>query len=103
MSGRYYQKAGRFNRRETSRVRLASKVAAPARTLPARERSRARPICRATGDGAVWITHLRKAAQGDRTFIKLPATVVLSAREEPADDEVAYGLRVRPGRNVVRV
>ena len=32
-----------------------------------------------------------------------PATVVLSAREEPADDDVAYALRIRPGRNVIRV
>ena len=32
-----------------------------------------------------------------------PATVVLSATEEPADDEVAYALRIRPGTAVVRV
>jgi GntR family transcriptional regulator len=32
-----------------------------------------------------------------------PATVVLSAAEEAADDDVAYGLRIRPGRPVVRV
>lgn len=30
-------------------------------------------ICRATGDGAVWITHLKKGSDG----IKLPATLVL--------------------------
>ncbi|HEY5846357.1 MAG TPA: GntR family transcriptional regulator [Microlunatus sp.] len=32
-----------------------------------------------------------------------PDTVVLSAREEPADDEVSYSLRTRPGRGVIRV
>lgn len=32
-----------------------------------------------------------------------PATVVLSAAEEAADDDVAYGLRIRPGRPVIRV
>ena len=32
-----------------------------------------------------------------------PATVVLSAREEAADDEVSYALRTRPGRGVIRV
>ena len=32
-----------------------------------------------------------------------PATVVLAAAEVPADDEVAYALRIRPGRPVVRV
>jgi putative two-component system hydrogenase maturation factor HypX/HoxX len=35
-------------------------------------------ICRATGDGAVWISHLKRAATGDRTFVKLPAAVALA-------------------------
>ena len=35
-------------------------------------------ICRATGDGAVWISHLRKARTGDRTFVKLPAALALA-------------------------
>ncbi len=34
-------------------------------------------ICRATVDGAVWITHLKKKNQGTRTFFKLPATLIL--------------------------
>ncbi|MGK7951430.1 MAG: hydrogenase maturation protein [Xenococcaceae cyanobacterium] len=34
-------------------------------------------ICRATVDGAVWITHLKKKRQGDRTFFKLPPTLLL--------------------------
>jgi putative two-component system protein, hydrogenase maturation factor HypX/HoxX len=35
-------------------------------------------ICRATVDGAVWITHLKRAPAGDRTFFKLPATRALA-------------------------
>ena len=34
-------------------------------------------ICRATGDGAVWITHLKKKSTENQTFLKLPATLVL--------------------------
>ena len=33
----------------------------------------------------------------------MPATVVLSASEEAADDDVSYALRIRPGRPVIRV
>jgi putative two-component system hydrogenase maturation factor HypX/HoxX len=36
-------------------------------------------ICRATHDGAVWITHLRAALDGERPF-KLPAAMVLGPR-----------------------
>jgi putative two-component system hydrogenase maturation factor HypX/HoxX len=35
-------------------------------------------ICRATVDGAVWITHLRRAPAGGRTYFKLPATRALA-------------------------
>jgi len=35
-------------------------------------------ICRATVDGAVWISHLKKKKQGERSFFKLPAAMVLS-------------------------
>jgi putative two-component system hydrogenase maturation factor HypX/HoxX len=38
-------------------------------------------ILRATRDGAVWIGHLRKIADGERTF-KLPATMVLGERAQ---------------------
>ena len=38
--------------------------------------TRAGAICRATIDGAVWITHLKRVANGEPTF-KLPATMVL--------------------------
>lgn len=34
-------------------------------------------ICRGTVDGAVWITHLKRKANGSQHFFKLPATVVL--------------------------
>jgi len=37
-------------------------------------------ICRATGDGAIWITHLRKAPQNGRTSVKLPAVDVLARK-----------------------
>lgn len=36
-------------------------------------------ICRATVDGAIWISHLkRKAINGDKPFFKLPAAMVLA-------------------------
>ncbi len=34
-------------------------------------------ICRATVDGAVWITHLKRRDDGDRAFFKLPAVQAL--------------------------
>jgi len=34
-------------------------------------------ICRATGDGAVWITHLKQKGNGEQVHCKLPATHVL--------------------------
>jgi len=37
-------------------------------------------ICRATADGAVWISQLKHARPGRRTAIKLPATQVLSTQ-----------------------
>ena len=47
--------------------------------------------------------HLTSFSREMRDRGLLPATVVLSGREEPADDDVAYALRIRPGRMVVRV
>ncbi len=35
-------------------------------------------ICRATVDGAVWISHLRKRKEGSQKFFKLPAATVLA-------------------------
>ena len=37
-------------------------------------------ICRATVDGAVWISHLKKKKKGNQTFFKLPAAIVLGDR-----------------------
>jgi putative two-component system hydrogenase maturation factor HypX/HoxX len=37
-------------------------------------------ICRATGDGAVWISHAKRAPSDERTFVKLPAAVVLAKK-----------------------
>ncbi len=37
-------------------------------------------ICRATGDGAVWITHLKQKGTGEQLSFKLPATQVLGDR-----------------------
>src|SRR5260370_3052491 len=37
-------------------------------------------ICRATGDGAVWITHLKQKGTSERIYFKLPATQVLGER-----------------------
>ena len=47
--------------------------------------------------------HLTSFSREMRDRGLLPATVVLSASEEAADDEVSYALRIRPGRPVVRV
>lgn len=41
---------------------------------------RDRAICRATVDGAVWITHLKAAAETNGAGIKLPATLALEGR-----------------------
>src|SRR5262249_31756711 len=39
---------------------------------------RAGAVCRATGDGAVWITHLKPRTTTNSPTFKLPATVVLA-------------------------
>ena len=49
-----------------------------------------------------WL-HLTSFSREMRDRGLQPATVVLSAREETADDEVSYALRTRPGREVIRV
>ena len=49
-----------------------------------------------------WL-HLTSFSREMRDRGLVPATVVLAASEEPADDDVAYALRIRPGRPVVRV
>ena len=47
--------------------------------------------------------HLTSFSREMRDRGLVPSTVVLSAREEAADEEVGYALRIRPGRPVVRV
>ena len=47
--------------------------------------------------------HLTSFSREMRDRGLLPATVVLAAAEEAADDDVAYALRIRPGRPVIRV
>jgi putative two-component system protein, hydrogenase maturation factor HypX/HoxX len=42
-------------------------------------------ICRATVDGAVWITHLKRRDEEMRTFFKLPATRALELAGRPVD------------------
>jgi putative two-component system protein, hydrogenase maturation factor HypX/HoxX len=45
-------------------------------------------VCRATVDGAVWITHLKRRDEGDSSYFKLPATraLALAGREVEAPE-----------------
>jgi GntR family transcriptional regulator len=47
--------------------------------------------------------HLTSFSREMRDRGLVPATVVLSAGEQPADNDVAFALRIRPGQAVVRV
>lgn len=47
--------------------------------------------------------HLTSFSREMRDRGLIPATVVLSAADEPAGDDVAYALRIRPGQPVIRV
>jgi GntR family transcriptional regulator len=47
--------------------------------------------------------HLTSFSREMRDRGLIPATVVLSATDEPAGDDVAYALRIRPGQPVIRV
>jgi putative two-component system protein, hydrogenase maturation factor HypX/HoxX len=58
-------------------------------------------ICRATIDGAVWIECLKPKKQGDRTFFKLPAAMVLGDRLRDVP-EVLVGLEPIPGEQTWR-
>jgi GntR family transcriptional regulator len=49
-----------------------------------------------------WL-HLTSFSREMRDRGLVPATVVLSASELPADDDIAYALRIRPGRPVIRM
>jgi len=53
-------------------------------------------ICRATGDGAVWITHLKRKGDGEQVHCKLPAMHVLgdllaTVPDAPLALDQAYG------------
>jgi GntR family transcriptional regulator len=47
--------------------------------------------------------HLTSFSREMRERGLVPATVVLAATEQPADDDVCYALRIRSGQSVVRV
>jgi GntR family transcriptional regulator len=49
-----------------------------------------------------WL-HLTSFSREMRDRGLVPATVVLSASEQPADDDIAYALGIRPGHPVIRV
>jgi GntR family transcriptional regulator len=49
-----------------------------------------------------WL-HLTSFSREMRDRGLVPATVVLAATEQPADEDVAYALRIRAGRPVIRV
>ena len=59
----------------TTRIRKESFAARPGAVIAQRDGA----ICRATVDGAVWITHL-KLARGEEPALKLPAAMVLGER-----------------------
>ncbi len=57
---------------------------------------RAGAICRATTDGAVWITHLKRAGTPTERQLKLPATRALALADVDLDvPEVAVAVRAR--------
>jgi GntR family transcriptional regulator len=56
-----------------------------------------------TGPQVDSLLHLTSFSREMRDRGLVPATVVLAATEESADDDIAYALRIRPGRPVVRV
>jgi GntR family transcriptional regulator len=47
--------------------------------------------------------HLTSFSREMRDRGLVPATVVLDASEQPADDDIAYALKIGPGRPVIRV
>jgi putative two-component system protein, hydrogenase maturation factor HypX/HoxX len=58
-------------------------------------------ICRATGDGAVWITHLKKKGLDNRRYFKLPAATVLGETLQNVP-EIDVDLMPSPGRRTLR-
>ena len=58
-------------------------------------------ICRATVDGAVWITVLKRKKQGNQTFFKLPAALLLGDRIKEVP-EVPVPLEINPSVKTFR-
>jgi putative two-component system hydrogenase maturation factor HypX/HoxX len=58
-------------------------------------------ICRATGDGAVWITHLKRKRVDNEKYFKLPATVVLGEKLCDVPD-LSVDLIAAPGHRTFR-
>lgn len=55
-------------------------------------------ICRATGDGAVWISHIKKKSVGQNISFKLPATQVLGSTIETITETPLTAFTRYPGR-----
>jgi len=58
-------------------------------------------ICRATGDGSVWITHLKRKKAGNEKYFKLPATAVLGEKIRDVP-EVRVDLMADPAHRTFR-
>ena len=58
-------------------------------------------ICRATGDGAVWITHLKRKKTDHKKYFKLPATFVLGEKVRDVP-EFGVDLIAAPGQRTFR-
>src|SRR5580704_1084330 len=58
-------------------------------------------ICRATGDGAVWITHLKRKRSDNRRYFKLPAATVLGETLQNVP-EIDVDLMLSPHRRTFR-
>jgi putative two-component system protein, hydrogenase maturation factor HypX/HoxX len=58
-------------------------------------------ICRATGDGSVWITHLKRKKTDHKKYFKLPATFVLGEKVRDVP-ELGVDLIAAPGQRTFR-
>ena len=58
-------------------------------------------ICRATGDGSVWITHLKKKKVDNQKYFKLPAATVLGEKLRNVP-KLSVDLIAAPGHRTFR-
>lgn len=58
-------------------------------------------ICRAAGEGAVWISHLKQKRKGERLFCKLPAAMLLGARLKNVP-ELSIAIQILPNRKTFK-